>query len=180
MQWTVTQHHKEMSCQAIKGHGGRFSEYAKQNKPVWEVLVTQSCLTLCDPIVCSLPVSSVCGYLGFSRQEYWNRLPFPSSGDLPDPGIEPTSLGLAGRFFTTEPLGEPVCMGILSPYWWTHMALRQCCQVYILLSFYRQPNYPIIFWPLSVIGNFALSSLRRMSFFSSFKNSIFSLLFMDL
>ena len=47
----------------MKGHGGSFSEYAKQNKPVWEVLVTQSCLTLCDPIVCSLPVSSVCGCL---------------------------------------------------------------------------------------------------------------------
>ena len=43
-------------------------------------------------------------YMGFSRQEYWNRLPFPSPGDLPDPGIEPTSLmspALAGGFFTT-------------------------------------------------------------------------------
>ena len=29
--------------------------------------------------------------MGFPRQEYWNRLPFPSPGDLPDPGIEPTS-----------------------------------------------------------------------------------------
>ena len=38
----------------------------------------------------------------FSRQEYWNGLPFPSSGDLPDPGIEPASLAspvLKGRFF---------------------------------------------------------------------------------
>ena len=39
----------------------------------------------------------------FSRQEYWNRLPFPTPGDLPDPGIELVSLALAGRFFTTEP-----------------------------------------------------------------------------
>ena len=38
----------------------------------------------------------------FSRQEYWNGLPFPSPGDLPDPGIKPASLALAGRFFTTE------------------------------------------------------------------------------
>ena len=30
--------------------------------------------------------------MGFSQQEYWNGLPFPSSGDLPDPGIEPMSL----------------------------------------------------------------------------------------
>ena len=36
--------------------------------------------------------------LGFSRQEYWCGLPFPSPGDLPDPGMEPTSP--AGRFFT--------------------------------------------------------------------------------
>ena len=35
--------------------------------------------------------------MGFSRQEYWSRLPFPSPGDLPDPGIEPESLALAGR-----------------------------------------------------------------------------------
>ena len=44
--------------------------------------------------------------MGFPRQQYWSGLPFPSSGDLPDPGIEPTSPAspaLAGRFFTTEP-----------------------------------------------------------------------------
>ena len=41
--------------------------------------------------------------LGFSRQEYWSRLPFSSPGDLPDPGIKPTSPALAGGFFTTEP-----------------------------------------------------------------------------
>ena len=41
--------------------------------------------------------------MGFSRQEYWSGLPFPSPGDLPDPGIKPVSLAspvLAGRFFT--------------------------------------------------------------------------------
>ena len=37
-------------------------------------------------------------------QEYWSGLPFPSPGDLPDPGIEPVSPALAGRFFTTESL----------------------------------------------------------------------------
>ena len=48
--------------------------------------------------------------IGFPRQEYWSGLPFPSLGDLPDPGIKPTSLAslaLAGRFFTTEPPGKP-------------------------------------------------------------------------
>ena len=42
--------------------------------------------------------------MGFSRQEYWSGLPFPSPGDLPDPGIEPA---LASRFFTAEPPGKP-------------------------------------------------------------------------
>ena len=47
--------------------------------------------------------------MGFSRQEYWSGLPFPSPGDLPDPGIEPVSLmspALAGRFFTTSTTWE--------------------------------------------------------------------------
>ena len=45
--------------------------------------------------------------MGFPRQEYWSGLPFPSPGDLPDPGIEPESPALAGRFFTAEPPGKP-------------------------------------------------------------------------
>ena len=47
----------------------------------------------------------------FSRQEYWIGLPFPTPGDLPDPGIEPVSPEsptLAGRVFTTVPPGKPV------------------------------------------------------------------------
>ena len=48
---------------------------------------------------------------GFSRQEYYSELPFPTSGDLPDPGIESRSLmspALAGRIFTPEPPGKPL------------------------------------------------------------------------
>ena len=45
--------------------------------------------------------------MGLSRQEYWSGLPFPSAGDLPNPGIEPVSPVLAGGFFTTEPQGSP-------------------------------------------------------------------------
>ena len=47
--------------------------------------------------------------MGFSRKEYWSELPFPPV-DLPNPGIEPTSVApaLAGRFFTTEPPGKPL------------------------------------------------------------------------
>ena len=43
--------------------------------------------------------------MGFSRKEYWNKLPCPPPGDLPDPGIKPASLtspALAGSFFTTR------------------------------------------------------------------------------
>ena len=50
--------------------------------------VTQSCPTLCDPMDCSPPGSS----MGFSRQEHWSGLLFPSPRDLPDLGIDPVSL----------------------------------------------------------------------------------------
>ena len=49
--------------------------------------------------------------MGFSRQECWSGLPFPTPGDLPDPGIEPTSPpspALADGFFTTAPPVKPV------------------------------------------------------------------------
>jgi len=39
----------------------------------------------------------------FPKQEYQSGLPFPSPGDFPDPGIEPMSPALAGKFFTTQP-----------------------------------------------------------------------------
>ena len=68
-------------------------------------MCAQSCLTLCDPIDhgCRAPLS-----MEFSRQEYWSGLPFPSPGDLPDPGVKPESLvspGLAGGFFTPSTAG---------------------------------------------------------------------------
>ena len=48
--------------------------------------------------------------MGFSKQEYWSGLSFPSRGRLPDPGIEPVSPVWAGRFFFTEPPGKPQCV----------------------------------------------------------------------
>ena len=57
-----------------------------------KVLITQSCLTLCNPMDCSLPSAPLS--MGFSRQKYWSGLPRPPPGDLPDPGIEPGSLCL--------------------------------------------------------------------------------------
>ena len=49
----------------------------------------QSCLTIRDPMDCSMPGSSV---HSFSRQVYWSGLSCPPPGALPDPGIEPASL----------------------------------------------------------------------------------------
>ena len=45
--------------------------------------------------------------MGFSRQEYWRGLPFPSPGDLPDPGIKPGSLALEAGALTSKPPGKP-------------------------------------------------------------------------
>ena len=73
--------------------------------------VTRSCLTLCDPMDCSPPGSSV---HGCPRQEYWCSLPLPIPGDLPDPRFEPTSLASpasAGGFFTAARLGTPFSTG---------------------------------------------------------------------
>ena len=54
-------------------------------------LVAKSCLTLMTPwtVAYQAPLS-----MGFSRQEYWSGLPFPSPGDLPNPGLEPGSPAL--------------------------------------------------------------------------------------
>ena len=70
---------------------------------------THACTVMSDfvtlwTIACQAPLS-----MEFSRQEYWIGLPFPPSGDLSNPRIEPASLvspTLAGRFFTTS--GSPV------------------------------------------------------------------------
>ena len=72
-------------------------------------LVAQSCPTLCDSMGSSLTDSSGrargSDYLSmeFSRQEYWNGLPFPSPGDLPDSGIEPGYPVLLADSLPSEP-----------------------------------------------------------------------------
>ena len=72
--------------------------------------VTQSCLTLCDPVDCSLPGSSVQGILQTRILEW---VAMPSSGSLPNPGMEPAFLmlpALAGGFFTTSATWEEVIL----------------------------------------------------------------------
>ena len=68
--------------------------------------VAQLCPTLCDPwtVAHQVPPS-----IGFSRQEYWSGLPFPSLGDLPDLGIRPGFPALQVDNLPSEPPGKP-CM----------------------------------------------------------------------
>ena len=105
-------HHSRPRAWAVQGSkaGVHASEWAVEGMGpcalgcVCACSVTQSCLTL-RPHVHQAPPS-----MEYSRQEYWSRLPFPTPGDLPNPGIEPTSLvspALAGGFFTTESPGSP-------------------------------------------------------------------------
>ena len=68
------------------------------------MLVTQSCLTLYDPMACSPPGYSVHGIL---QEEYWSEYPFPSPGDLPDPGIEHGSPALQADSLPSEPSEKP-------------------------------------------------------------------------
>ena len=83
--------------------------------------VAQSCLTLCDPMNCS-PQAALS--MGFPR-EYWSGWSFPSPGELPDPGIEPTSPELQVDSCTTEPPGKPrymdIYIDIWSISWWSHL-----------------------------------------------------------
>ena len=50
--------------------------------------------------------------MGFSRQEYWSGLPFPSPGDLSDPGIKPRSPALQADALPSEPPGKPLTKNI--------------------------------------------------------------------
>ena len=79
----------------------------------FECLVTQSCPTFYDPLDCSPPGFSV---QGIFQQEYWNGLPFPTPGDLSDPGTEPTSPvspALHSDSLPTDPSGKPhVCITV--------------------------------------------------------------------
>ena len=68
-------------------------------------LLVKSCQTIVTPwtVACQVPLS-----MGFSRQEYWSELPFPSPGELPDPGTEPMSPTLQADALPTELCGKPI------------------------------------------------------------------------
>ena len=112
--------------------------------------VAKSCLTLCDPMDCSPPGSSA---MGFSRQEFLNRLLFPSPGDLSNPGIEPPSPALQAAFLPAEPQGKPNNTGVgsLSLLQWIFLTqeLNQgqgflhCRQILYQLSYQGSPLHEL-------------------------------------
>ena len=83
-----------------------FLNILQQNIFQTEEVKSLSCVRLFAtlwPVAYQAPPS-----VGFSRQEYWSRLLFPSSGDLPNPGIEPRSPTLLAEALPSEPPGKPV------------------------------------------------------------------------
>ena len=76
------------------------------------VCIHAQLLNCVQPFVTPLTVTGQAPLsMGFSRQEYWSRLPFPSPGTFPNPEMEAVSPALAGGFFTTLPPGKPsVCI----------------------------------------------------------------------
>ena len=104
------------------------------------VKVAQECQTLCDP------VRSV----NFSRPEYWSGQPFPSPGDLPNPGIVPRSPVLQVDSLPAEPQGKPRNTGVgslslLQQIFLTqesNWGLLRCMQILYQLSLYQgSPAY---------------------------------------
>ena len=86
-----------------------FSHSRREELALWGLFcsccwVTELCWLFVTPgtVARQAPLS-----MGFSRQEYWSGLPFLSPGNLPNPGTEPKSPALAGRFFTIEPPWKP-------------------------------------------------------------------------
>ena len=72
--------------------------------------------------------------MGFSWREYWNGLPFPPLGDLPEPGIEPASPLLAADSLPLSHLGSPLLINLLLPIS-QHFVLYCWLSLFSLLSF---------------------------------------------
>ena len=99
-------HHIFFIQSSVNGHLGCFYVLTTVNNVTMNIgggLVANSCLTLCDPRAVA---HQACLSVGFSRQEYWGGLPFPSPRDLSDPGVESGSPALQADTLLTMPSGK--------------------------------------------------------------------------
>ena len=119
----------------------------------------QSCLTLCDPgTIACLPGPSVHEI----RHKSWSGLPCSPPGDLPYPGIEPTSLtsSLAGGFFTTRIIWDVSCHGwLISPHKHTVLQARVHCARHspTLTSLRSHVSLPLLLHTLPTCSDHLLS-----------------------
>ena len=122
--------------------------WESRNKPLHLVLSAkslQSAPPLCDPLGTAahkVPLS-----MGFSRKEYWSRLPFLSPGDLPNPQIEPRSPALGADSLPAEPWGKPKNTGGDPPDPGIEPG-SPCRQILYQLSYQGSLDLEsILFWP---------------------------------
>ena len=95
----------------------------------------------------------------FSRQEYWSGLPCPPAGDLPDPGIESTSLispALIGRFFTTSATWEAYIYIHIHIYIYVYVYIYTHTYIYMYMYIYIHIYTYIFFFSLKKEGNLAI------------------------
>ena len=112
--------------------------------------VTQSSMTLCDPMDYSLPGSPVHGIL---QARILDGLPFLSVGDLPNPGTEPRSPALWADSLPAEPQGKPKNTGVVSlsllqgifPTQESNHGLLHCRRILYQLSYQGVPTYVYIY-----------------------------------
>ena len=126
-----------------------------------KVKVTQSYLTLCDPMDCSLRQAPLS--MGFSRQEDWSGWPFASPGDLPDSGIEPGSPALQADSLPAEPPRKLKNTGVgtlsllqgIFPTQESNWGLQHCRQILYQLRYQGKPFLllgPVIWiWEVPVL-----------------------------
>ena len=112
------------------------------------------CVCVCSVVSYSFqshgpqPARLLCPW-GFSRQEYWSGLPFPSSGDLPDPGTKPGSPASAGRFFTVGATRE------------AHRFLTRALVLRMLLYEHRAVSEP---FPGGLVGSTCVANFLDLWF----------------
>ena len=101
-------------------------QFRIQSPSIEHQAVRVSCSVVSDSVTPWTVAYQAPLFMGFSRQEYWSGLPFPPPGDLPNPGIEPTSLSPPALQASSLPLAQPEDM---PPGPWKTSSFWLCPQV---------------------------------------------------